>query len=213
MLLRGPSWGPARRSPLRAPVSGPPTQRGTAAARRRSSRHSNQQRPQRRAVMPRAAPDVFVFDFDGCGGRVARPSHSRALPATPGAAAPSYSAPRRATPPVCHPHQPQLLTLIPSVLVDSEPEVSMSAYTAARDYWPSAFDRATSEQRAAVLRVRSPTARLGLGGRPGGGECWGGVGRLGGGSHHHLMPCPLPAHPFPLYPRPRPRACASADRP
>jgi len=37
------------------------------------------------------------------------------------------------------------------VLVDSEPEVSMSAYTAARDYWPGIFASATAAQQSAVL--------------------------------------------------------------
>lgn len=38
------------------------------------------------------------------------------------------------------------------VLVDSEPEVSMSAYTSARDYWPELFRGATEEDKAAVLK-------------------------------------------------------------
>lgn len=45
------------------------------------------------------------------------------------------------------------------VLVDSEPEVSMSAFTAARDYWPAAFSGAGEQQQAALLKVREPCGR------------------------------------------------------
>ncbi|KAI8467749.1 MAG: hypothetical protein J3K34DRAFT_429434 [Monoraphidium minutum] len=38
------------------------------------------------------------------------------------------------------------------VLVDSEPEVSTSAFTSAADYWPQAFANASEQQRAAVLQ-------------------------------------------------------------
>ena len=46
------------------------------------------------------------------------------------------------------------LAPLPSVLVDSEPEVSVAAYTVARDYWPEAFQGATGQQQEAVLQVR-----------------------------------------------------------
>jgi beta-phosphoglucomutase-like phosphatase (HAD superfamily) len=45
------------------------------------------------------------------------------------------------------------------VLVDSEPEVSTSAFTAARDYWPEVFEGVGEEQKAAILEVRVWVAR------------------------------------------------------
>jgi hypothetical protein len=38
----------------------------------------------------------------------------------------------------------------------------MSAFTAARDYWPAAFEGATDQQRAAVLEVRVTAGLAGV---------------------------------------------------
>lgn len=123
----------------------------------RAPRRMQPQQRARGAPAAAGAADVFVLDFDG-GQRDADSLQ-------PGRDAPA-AAPLCAM--CCLLHFAQIHDAIvqsllartchqistpAGVLVDSEPEVSMSAFTAARDYWPQLFAGVSEAQQAAVLQV------------------------------------------------------------
>lgn len=95
-------------------------------------------KPSAAAAAPAAAAaapsDVFVLDFDGV--LVGECCHQSAI-CTILPAAPTLT-------PDVHPHA--------HLPTDSEPEVSASAYAAARDYFPDVFINVSTEQESEVMQ-------------------------------------------------------------